>query len=124
MIVLAIGGHSETGFALPAVMRPQSPHPATADTIRRDHSDGSFESFDRTASARVIELPAGGKFEVRCGTTTLTLTGSAIELTAEATTLISDNVNLGAEGGRHVARVGDDVAQGKIVTGSDKVKAA
>ena len=38
----------------------------------------------------------------------------------------SDDVNLGAEGGQMVARIGDDVnlATGKIISGSDKVKAA
>lgn len=38
----------------------------------------------------------------------------------------SDDVNLGAEGGEKVARVGDDVdlGTGKIISGSDKVKAA
>ena len=44
-----------------------------------------------------------------------------VSVTADTATLTSDTLNLGGEGGPAVARVGDDVVGGKIVTGSSKV---
>lgn len=53
---------------------------------------------------------------------------SATEVKVAAPKVIveSDEVHLGAEGGQKVARIGDDVdlGTGKIISGSDKVKAA
>jgi len=48
----------------------------------------------------------------------------AVTITANKVDLISNDVNLGAEGGAAVARVGDSVAGGVITTGSSKVKCA
>lgn len=47
-------------------------------------------------------------------------------ITAGSCTIISDDINLGGAGGPAVARVGDDVdlGTGKIISGSDMVKAA
>lgn len=47
-----------------------------------------------------------------------------VTVTANKVDLISNNVNLGAEGGAAVARVGDTVSGGVITSGSTKVKAA
>ena len=47
-----------------------------------------------------------------------------VTITANKVDLISNNVNLGAEGGAAVARVGDTVSGGVITSGSSKVKAA
>ncbi len=48
------------------------------------------------------------------------------ELRVEAPKVVvqSDNVRLGEDGGAPVARVGDDVAGGKIISGSSKVRSA
>lgn len=47
-----------------------------------------------------------------------------IQFTSPKIVLASDDLELGAEGGPKVARVGDSVAGGVITTGSDKVKSA
>lgn len=49
-----------------------------------------------------------------------------VKVTAPKVIVESDDVHLGAEGGQKVARIGDDVnlATGKIISGSDKVRAA
>lgn len=49
-----------------------------------------------------------------------------LAVTADTATITADTVNLGGTGGAKVARVGDDVnlATGKIISGSNKVKAA
>lgn len=59
-------------------------------------------------------------------TTRLTVDAPTVEVTADNVTVISDNIQLGGAGGAAVARVGDDVnlTTGKIITGSEKVKAA
>lgn len=57
-------------------------------------------------------------------TTKLMVDAPTVEVTADSVTVTSDNIQLGGSGGAAVARVGDDVADGKIVTGSSKVKAA
>jgi phage baseplate assembly protein V len=48
-----------------------------------------------------------------------------IKVSSPKAIIESDDIHLGAEGGEKVARVGDDVdlGTGKILTGSDKVKA-
>ncbi|MDP1960872.1 MAG: phage baseplate assembly protein V [Reyranella sp.] len=50
--------------------------------------------------------------------------GAECTVTAEKVVVISDDINLGGEGGAKVARVGDSVSGGVITTGSDKVKAS
>jgi len=57
-------------------------------------------------------------------TTKLTVDAPTVEVTADSVTVTSDNIQLGGTGGAAVARVGDDVADGKIVSGSSKVRAA
>ncbi|MBA4781159.1 phage baseplate assembly protein V [Blastomonas sp.] len=49
-----------------------------------------------------------------------------VKVTAPKVIVESDDVHLGAEGGQKVARIGDDVdlATGKIISGSNKVRAA
>ncbi|MEZ5709733.1 MAG: phage baseplate assembly protein V [Blastomonas sp.] len=49
-----------------------------------------------------------------------------VKVTAPKAVILCDDVHLGAEGGQKVARIGDDVdlGTGKIISGSDKVKAA
>lgn len=49
-----------------------------------------------------------------------------VKVTAPKVIVESDDVHLGAEGGQKVARIGDDVdlGTGKIISGSDKVRAA
>lgn len=49
-----------------------------------------------------------------------------VKVTAPKAIVESDDVHLGAEGGAKVARIGDDVdlGTGKIISGSDKVRAA
>lgn len=49
-----------------------------------------------------------------------------VKITAPKVIVESDDVQLGAEGGEKVARIGDDVdlGTGKIISGSEKVKAA
>lgn len=49
--------------------------------------------------------------------------GAEATVTADKVVVISDDINLGAEGGAKVARVGDTVAGGVITSGSNKVKA-
>jgi len=66
-----------------------------------------------TAVAKLtVDAPA---IEVTCDTA---------EVTADSVTITADAVDLGGSGGAAVARVGDDVAGGKIISGSSKVKAA
>ncbi len=49
-----------------------------------------------------------------------------VKVSAPKVIVDSDEVHLGAEGGQKVARIGDDVdlGTGKIISGSDKVRAA
>lgn len=54
----------------------------------------------------------------------LTVEAPVFEVTADRVTIDSANIELGGSGGAAVARVDDDVAGGKIVTGSSKVTAA
>ncbi len=54
----------------------------------------------------------------------LLVTASAeVTVTAPKVVVISNNVNLGGEGGQRVARIGDAVAGGVITGGSNKVRA-
>lgn len=50
--------------------------------------------------------------------------GEEVTVTADKVVVISDDINLGAEGGGKVARIGDSVVGGVITSGSNKVKAA
>lgn len=50
--------------------------------------------------------------------------GAEATVTADKVVVVSNNINLGAEGGQKVARVGDTVVGGVITSGSNKVKAA
>ncbi len=70
------------------------------------------EAIAITAVSKLtIDAPA---IEVTCETA---------EVTADAVTITADTVDLGGSGGAAVARVGDDVAGGKIISGSSKVSA-
>lgn len=71
---------------------------------------------------------------VKLGREAIEITGAAkvavaapeVSVTADSVLVDSADVQLGGAGGAKVARVGDDVdlGTGKIITGSDKVKAA
>lgn len=49
--------------------------------------------------------------------------GDEVTVTADKVVVVSDNINLGGEGGQKVARIGDAVVGGLITSGSNKVKA-
>lgn len=94
---------------------------------------GSFRRYDladsiyvgsilgETPTQYVQFLPAGGINVVTTGDISVTAAGNAT-VTAMKVDILSSNVNLGAEGGQAVARVGDTVAGGVITSGSSKVK--
>lgn len=82
--------------------------------------DGEVALFDDLGN--VIKL---GRDAISVtATTRLTVDAPTVEVSADSVTVTSDNIQLGGAGGAAVARVGDDVADGKIITGSSKVKAA
>ena len=54
----------------------------------------------------------------------LTVNAQDANVTAERVLIDSADISLGGTGGQPVARVGDDVVNGKITSGSGKVKAA
>lgn len=63
-------------------------------------------------SKLTVDAPA---IEVTCQTA---------EVTADSVTITANTVDLGGSGGAAVARIGDDVVGGKIISGSSKVRAA
>lgn len=139
VMVISPAGVLEAGFVVPALYSQDNPAPInTADIIQRRHSDGAIEAHNRITSERSLVIPDGGLFRVAIGDmefelgsstarlscSDIKLTGNRIELGADSILLKSDNLNLGDEGGESVARKDDPVANGKIVSGSDKVKSA
>lgn len=78
---------------------------------------------DVEVDARNVTLTASGDVTgTISGGLTLTVTGTA-QITAAHAQLISDDVQLGAAGGKKVALDGDSVVAGKVVASSTKVKA-
>jgi hypothetical protein len=102
---------------------------------KKQSNPGSFRRYDLADSIYVGSilgaaptqyvqfLPGGGINIVSTGNVAVTASGNAT-VTAQKVDLLSSNVNLGAEGGKAVARVGDTVSGGVITTGSSTVKCA
>lgn len=126
--VIAPGGRSENAFVLPALITVQTQRPNTPDLIYRKHKDGAVESYNRAAHEKLFELPASGRFIVRVGTSQLTVEDGRVmigarEIVLDADTIkaVSADVTLGEGEAMPVARVGDPVANGRIIEGSSEV---
>lgn len=61
---------------------------------------------------------------IKLGRTRIEITGtSEVTVTAPLARVVSNDIRLGGDGGKKVARVGDQVVGGVITTGSSKVRA-
>lgn len=83
---------------------------------RRMFSTGVYLPLDWTTTDKEGLTLSKGDTSVTIEENTITIKGTTVNVEA-------DTVNLGGEGGLGVARIGDSVENGKITTGSTKVKA-
>ena len=101
VMVLSPGGDTAQAVALPALFRAAAPPPAdTADKRKVTFADGASVEYDRAAHLLTVDLAAAeGKVLIKTKTAVVD----------------AEKIDLGAEGGRRVARVGDKV---RITAGS------
>lgn len=134
VVILSPSGELAAGAALRGLNFDGRPAPSDEDlkTILAEWGDGATDTYDEQSKTRTVTVPAGGKLHLIAGavvvrieadTIAMDAAGKPIAITADTITL-DGAVNLGGSGGAAVARVGDPVVNGKIATGSDKVKAA
>lgn len=84
---------------------------------------GSYRKFNWSDGFFLpLSFEASSGFVLQNQNSTIELTSSAINING-GTINLTGNVNLGGAGGVGVARIGDTVANGKITSGSSKVKA-
>lgn len=83
---------------------------------RRMFSTGFYLPLDWTTTDNNGLTLSKGNTSVSLEENTITIKGATVNVEA-------DTVNLGGDGGLGVARIGDSVEDGKITTGSSKVKA-
>lgn len=123
VIVIRQGGHGSLPIVVATNHQPSR---------HRNLEPGDAGIHD-VRGAYVLLLPAGPVIDAAGGDVTIqnarniSVTGTGtVTVHAPHVTVESDDVNLGASGGPAVARIGDDVdlATGKIISGSSKVKAA
>jgi phage baseplate assembly protein V len=118
VVVLAPTGEINAGVILGGLSHSGSVPPWTSDK-GIDFGGGASWSHDVTSNTTRLALPASGTIELTIGTTTkLTLSDGAITIEAAS-------VKLGPVGlAKELARKGDAVAGGVIVSGSASVKAS
>ena len=125
VIVLSPSGELNQGVILPSLYRSNAPE-NSGDIKSITFKDGSKISFDKTSGNLDLDIKGSATIKV-AGNAGIEVTGNT-EIKAASVTLKSDVVNLGAEGGSPVARVGDIVKVGNsewpIISGSSIVKAA
>lgn len=134
VVILSPSGEMAAGAALRGLNFDGRPAPSDEDrkTILASWEDGAADTYDEAAKTRTITVPAGGKLRLVAGAVVVRIDNDRIAIEAEGklitikgeTITLDGAVNLGGSGGAAVARVGDPVVNGKIATGSDKVKAA
>lgn len=148
VLLVSPAGNTEIGIVIPALYC--SDHPAvqnTADIIERQHSDEAIFRYDRDSSKNAILLPEDGTHFIKIGEAEFTITkdtlrvkngamtleGESLTVKAPSVTFDSNTVtlkasavNLGGEGGKKVARVGDaiDTTTKKIIGGSNVTKSS
>ncbi len=85
--------------------------------------DVDCKDLTLTATGDVTATISGDCMAAVSGDFTATVTGTA-KITGGTTQILGGHVDLGATGGKAVARVGDSVAGGKITSGSATVNSA
>lgn len=134
VIALSASGELGAGWLLRGAPYDAFSAPSAEElvTVLGAWDDGAADTYDEAAKTRAIAIPAGGKLTLSVGALTIRIEaggitvdagGSPVGMKASKFTL-DGPVDLGGAGGAAVARVGDTVTNGKIATGSSKVKAA
>ena len=125
VIVLSTAGELNQGVIFPSLYRGSAPE-NSGNIQSITFADGSKISFDRASGNLDLDIKGNATIKV-AGNAKIEASGNT-EIKATSVTLKSDVVNLGAEGGNPVARVGDKILVGNkewpIISGSSKVKAA
>lgn len=125
VVVFSPCGELNQGVILPSLYRGNAPE-NSGNIQSITFADGSKVSFDRTSGNLDLDIKGNATIKV-AGSAQIEVAGNT-EIKAASVTLKSDVVNLGAEGGSPVARVGDKIRVGNsewpIISGSSKVKAA
>ncbi|EKN01120.1 phage baseplate assembly protein V [Acidocella sp. MX-AZ02] len=92
-VVFSPFGDPAQGVALVGIFQMTMPAPAaTAGQRVVKYKDGGIESYDRTASKKVISVPAGGSITLQVGTTSLIITQGAVTL--NGADVIADSISL------------------------------
>lgn len=131
--VFAPNGDIHQGRVMPAIYSDQSPAPSVnPDVSTTAHKDGGHFTYDRENHTYVLQPHTDGSIRLLVGTTEIQIdkatilvkADDAVDVVAQTVTVTADAVNLGGEGGKKVARIGDAVNPQtmKIIEGSNVTK--
>ena len=131
--VFSPNGDIHQGRVMPAIYNAQSPAPSiNPDVSTKAHKDGAHFTYDRKKHSYVLQPHIDGTIRLLVGSAEIQIDKAAIlvkadkgvDVVAQTVTVTADAVNLGGNGGKKVARIGDAVNPQtmKIIEGSNVTK--
>lgn len=98
----------------PSMVTPDNALPFSTGKVGIEFAQGNHIVFDSNSNELALEAAAA---------IVIKADGSSVSLQNGKVTIGADSIDLGDSGGLGVARIGDSVAGGKIITGSNRIKA-